>query len=263
MAGKIIVAASGGKGGVGKSALLVNIAGCLSEMGHKVCMVDVDTPDDDEAGTEGAQSVMTFGRVRQRRIEKGDDIPHIETYMESRNQNLTNKLKDLSKIYDYVLVDTPGSTSVALKSAIALSYSVLLPMNMQRDEFLPLPPIIRLIRSIEENFSMVGIDRKIDALLVPTRLNKSSKIFKNEKDRAEFIYWYEKNAADVSGICKVLIPDVAEFRQLVSYGKTVCDLKNTEYRGIFQRLIGEIEGERSRYRYRASDEAEAAKTQES
>ncbi|WP_417583364.1 ParA family protein [Nitrincola sp.] len=260
--GKIIVAASGGKGGVGKTSMLVNLAGLTASKGFKVCLIDSDTGEEGD-GSEGAHGASTFGMLRSRAIEQGQEIAQIETYGASKDASLTSKLKDLSSIYDYVFVDTPGSTSKALSSAIAMCDHLLLPMDMQRDEFLPLPPILRLVESLEENFELAGIDRKIDTLLVGTRIPKNYRIYTSISAREEFLTWYQKRAQKVASLAQVIIPGVVPFKKTVSYGRTIHDLDDKDarqYRGFVERLMDEIEGRRDRFATRilSNDETEVS-----
>jgi cellulose biosynthesis protein BcsQ len=235
--GKIIVFASGGKGGVGKSVCTVNLAGALVNHGYKVALVDTDTGIK-EQGSLGVQSVSSFSRMRNQLIEQGQDLKEIPCYPFSPEEKIHTQLKDIAKSYDFVIMDTPGSATTALRSAAPIADIIYLPINCSRDEFLPLPPVFELIRGVEDQMAGLDIDRKIDIRVLPCRIDSKWKL-----EKEEFYQWFNNRGLDVASISAVTIPYAKALSRTVSYGVSLHDEKN-KYRASFDLLIEEILGNR-------------------
>ncbi len=235
--GKLIALASGGKGGVGKSVCAVNIAGALAHKGYRVAVVDTDTGRKDQGDT-GVRSLSSWARIRNNLIEQGEELPEITSYTFSPEVKIHAELKDIKVNNDFVILDTPGSTSSALRSAMAIADIIYLPMNCTRDEFLPLPPIFKLAKGVEEMLEIGGYPRKLDLRILPCRVDNRYK-----HDRGEFIEWYYAVASDIASISGVTIPYAKAFTETASYGISLHDEKN-KYRASIDLLVDEINGER-------------------
>lgn len=236
--GKIIVLASGGKGGVGKSVTAVNLAGALVSKGYKTALVDTDTGIK-EQGSLGVQSVSSFCRLRNALIEGGENLIEIPCYPFSPEEKIHTQLKDIAKNNDFVIMDTPGSATTALRSVAPIADIIYLPINCSRDEFLPLPPVFDLIRSVEDHMAGLDIDRKIDVRILPCRIDSKWKL-----EREEFNEWFEIKGNDVAGISAVTIPYAKALSETVSFGVSLHDKKN-KYRASFDLLVDEILGKRN------------------
>ena len=236
--GKIIVLASGGKGGVGKSVAAINLAGALAHRGNKTALVDTDMGDEAQ-GNPGVRSVTKFCAARDNLIEQGEDLKPISLYQFLPNQKIQNQLSDIALSHDYVVVDTPGAATTALRSTIPVADVIYLPMNCTLDEFIPLGPIFELARGVEEQMEVLGVNRKIDLRILPYRVDPKWKL-----DRAEVYGWHKNIFGDIASFSSLTIPYAKAFSETASFGLTLHDKKN-KYRASFDLMIDEIHGERS------------------
>lgn len=236
--GKIISFISGSKGGVGKSATAVNLAGAYAQRGYKVALVDCDTGSK-KLGTRGTTSSDNWIHYRSDLIDQGYDYPKIMGYMKSPDDRIHSELSDLAKIYDVVIVDTPGAGTVGVRSTVAVSNIVLLPMNCTPVEFRPLRTFFEMQIELEEGIQTVNPDFQMDVRLLPTRKHHQRRLAKDT-----FMEWYAEGINELASLSAVNIPDNARIPESLSYGWSLSDIKDPK-RAVFEILIDELEGKRS------------------
>lgn len=100
------------KGGCGKSTLATNISASLALRGFDVCLLDADKQ-------------ITSGSWASER--ENQELPHITSIQ--KYGPLASTLKDLSKRYQYVVVDTAGRDSDELRSAMLVADLVIFPFR--------------------------------------------------------------------------------------------------------------------------------------
>lgn len=132
------------KGGVGKSTILVNIAGLMAIDGHDICIVDADKQ-------------LTSMRWAQYR-EELDGVPKLNCV--SASGNIAATLKDLEKRYDFVLVDCAGRDSNELRSAMLAADVLLAPFRPSQADIDTIPKLSELIDTavmFNEKLSAIGV----------------------------------------------------------------------------------------------------------
>lgn len=118
------IAITSGKGGVGKSSIVVNIGIVLAQMGNKVCLIDMDLGLKNLDIMMGLQHRSIFdlkdvmeGRcilaqamIRDKKEENLYLIPACKTLRinEFPNGNLGLIIEELKQHFDYILLDTPA-----------------------------------------------------------------------------------------------------------------------------------------------------------
>lgn len=116
------------KGGVGKSTVVVNIAGKLALSGKDVCIVDADFQ----------QSVSKWCQYRDE-INLKNRVNCV-----SGNGNISNMLNDLNSRYDYLIVDVAGRDSIEMRSALTVADLFLSPFRPSQVDIDSIPYLVEL-----------------------------------------------------------------------------------------------------------------------
>lgn len=98
------------KGGVGKTTLSVNVAGCLARQGHRVLLIDADK--------QG--SATTWASLRE-------DAPFQVVSM--ARANMARDALKLAQDYDHTIIDGPPHAEEIARSCIVASEFVALPIE--------------------------------------------------------------------------------------------------------------------------------------
>lgn len=98
------------KGGVGKTTLSVNVAGCLARQGHRVLLIDADKQ----------SSATTWASLRE-------DAPFQVVSM--ARANMARDALKLAQDYDHTIIDGPPHAEEIARSCIVASDFVALPIE--------------------------------------------------------------------------------------------------------------------------------------
>lgn len=157
-----IIAICNQKGGVGKTTTTMNLGAALAKLGKKVLLCDLDAQanlseylrfaeDDNPTMTELFSAVATQAYVEADvvkssiRHNKMNDVDYIPANINLANADvfLLNALsretvlkriltEDVTKDYDYVLIDCLPSLGVLLLNALTAANSMLIPVQVQK-----------------------------------------------------------------------------------------------------------------------------------
>ncbi len=149
-----IISIANQKGGVGKTTTSVNMSACLSEMGRRVLLVDMDPQGNASSGLgirKKDQSDKNVYRVLIGELGIRDAIQpteHKNLFIISANPDLVGaeielidmpqreyKLKEALKLvsidYDYVIIDCPPSLGMLTINAMTASSSFIVPLQCE------------------------------------------------------------------------------------------------------------------------------------
>lgn len=252
-----IVAIANEKGGVGKTATVVNLGAALAVSGKKVLIVDMDPQHNATTGlgmdTEdqalSVYDLITNGgaikardAIRRTSWEKLDLIPsHMDLSgaevelvdEEGRENRLREALAHVAKEYDVVIMDTPPSLSLLTINVFAAATEVLVPCQTHPYAFKALEDLFDTINDIREE---INPDIRISGI-VPTffdqRTNISRSILErlNTDDRYKNLVYKSAIRANTSITNSTDVGKPVVFYRKTSYGAS-------DYMALAREFIG-------------------------
>jgi len=118
------------KGGVGKTTLSTNIAACLAAQDQRVLLIDADSQ----------ASALDWKNAREE-----DSFPVVGIPKPTIHKDITN----ISKGYDWVVIDGPPHANAVAKSAIAAADVVLIPVQPSPYDVWASREIVALIEEVK------------------------------------------------------------------------------------------------------------------
>lgn len=126
-----VIVVSNEKGGTGKSTISMHLAITLLQEGYSVATVDLD-------GRQGTLSKYIENRKKYCRTKNIDlPTPASFTYapqedlslLEASKENINNRIEELSREYDAVIIDTPGTKNYLFEEAHKHADTLITPMS--------------------------------------------------------------------------------------------------------------------------------------
>ena len=226
-----IISISNQKGGVGKTTTTVNLAASLGAAGKKVLVIDLDPQGNTTSG-------LGFNK---KEVEKSSydvlekDISSEEATLKTEFKNLSlipshinlaaadagislfsgkesklkNKILDLKKVYDFILIDCPPSLGIITINAFCASDSILIPIQC---EYYALEGLSQLINTVKVVKRHHNADLNIEGILMTmcdTRLNLTKQVMEEVKN----------NFPDK--VFKTTIPRSVKLSEAPGFGKPV------------------------------------------
>ena len=165
-----IVAIANQKGGVGKTTTAVNLGAALTEIGHRILIIDLD-PQANATSSFGLQAVeqtslyepllgdaliteRIFPTEREGLflVPSDLDLAGAEVEIARMPNHLTRLAETLQplhadKTFDFVLLDCPPSLGILMTNALAAADELLTPIQC---EYFALEGLVKIVRLIEQ-----------------------------------------------------------------------------------------------------------------
>lgn len=136
-----VIAVTGGKGGVGKTSVSVNLSVSLAQMGRRVALLDADLGlanvdimlglnskhnlEDVLAGTHSLQDVMLIGPCGIRIIPASSGTQHMSQLSAMEHAGLIHAFSEISEQIDVLIIDTAAGISDSVVSFVRAAQEVL------------------------------------------------------------------------------------------------------------------------------------------
>ncbi|MBU9828513.1 AAA family ATPase [Rahnella sp. FC061912-K] len=200
------------KGGCGKSTTAANICAELARQGKDVMLVDADR--------QGTASNWISDRNQNASLTKIHSIQKFD--------NIHETLSDLSKRYEYVVVDSAGRDSRELRTGMSAADVLIVPFRPSQPDQDTLPALQDIITmALDLNPKL-----RVKALLTMAPTNP---IVNETQDAKTYLTDYP-----VLQLVNTIIRDRKIYRDCMSEGKGVVEMDNGKARGEIQCLVQEI-----------------------
>lgn len=185
----MIIAISNQKGGVGKTTTATNLAYGLQLRGKKVLLVDSDpqgnSTDTWRANNSEGYPTLSDLLFTNETVEKCiqhtevGDILAGDPILEDAEKHLKgvagyfrlkNRLAPLTKVYDYIIIDTPPNLGILLQNALIAADGVIVPVTCGRYS---LQGMSRFIDTVNEVKLQPNPDLKIFGLLLVRYMDRT------------------------------------------------------------------------------------------
>ena len=167
-----IISIANQKGGVGKTTTSVNLAASLGVLEKNVLLIDADPQANASSGLgfdinkkdNSLYEVLT-GSAKISEVIKKTGSPNLDIIkssinlvgieiefinVDNREYKLSEKIKEIEKQYDYILIDCAPSLGLITLNALTCSKSVLIPIQCEYFALEGLGKLLNTIKSIQK-----------------------------------------------------------------------------------------------------------------
>ena len=226
--GKIISVAHQ-KGGVGKPTTAINLSASIALLGKKVLLIDMDPQANAssglgiEADSRGIYELL-LGDASQEEVICCTEIETLKIIpsrvdltgaeielvsKESREKVLKSALNGVREEFEFVIIDCPPSLGLLTLNALAVSNSVLIPMQC---EYYALQGLSHLLKTLKLIKKSINPDLKVEGILL-TMFDSRTILAAQVKDQVQ------KYFSDF--LLKTIIPRNVRLSEAPSHGKPI------------------------------------------
>ena len=253
-----IISVANQKGGVGKTTTAINLAACLALSGQKVLIIDIDPQGNASsglgvnlrenqkgiyellAGNASLDQVIYPTEIDTLKIIPSNvDLAGAEIELVGRDHRekiLSMALNGVNAEYEFVVIDCPPSLGLLTLNALAVSQSVLIPMQC---EYYALQGLSQLLKTLKRIQKSINPDLKVEGILLTMYDNRT--LLNGQVENHVKKYFSEF-------LMKTIIPRNIRLSEAPSHGKPIILYANRSkgsdsYVELAQEVIQQTKGE--------------------
>jgi chromosome partitioning protein len=235
-----IISIANQKGGVGKTTTAVNLAASLAEKGKKVLLLDMDPQSNATTslgfsrsdyefniyhvliGSKKFSEVIIKSEVKNLKLAPSNiGLVGIEKEFYTSNKKnkemiLKNRLKEVSSLFDYVIIDSPPALGPITINVLSASDSVIIPIQC---EFFALEGLAQLLNTVSLLRKTMNPKLKIKGFL-PTMYSPQNNLSKQVLEDLSH-HFKDKLFHLVQGKECIVIPRNVKIAESPSFGQPV------------------------------------------
>jgi chromosome partitioning protein len=241
------------KGGVGKTTCVVNIAGVMANLGHRVLVVDIDPQAncttsfgiDARSMPVSIYDVLVGDKAVSEAIITTNwdnlfllpSVPALAGIVielnamppRDRATQLRSRLTDIAE-YDYILIDSPPSLGVLTVNALATADGVIVPVQCEYLALEGLAQLVRTISLIQKGLNPALVVKGVVMTMYDARTTLSKQVEQEVRN-----YFNDR-------VYKTIIPRNVRLSEAPSYGEPVIyyaphSSGARAYRGVTRELL--------------------------
>lgn len=249
-----IISIANQKGGVGKTTTAVNLAASLAEKGKKVLLLDIDPQSNATTslgfsrgdyefniyhvliGTKKLSEVVLKTAIKNLSLAPsniglvGVEKEFYNPRKKNRELVLKERLKEVTKKYDYIIIDSPPALGPITINALSASDSVIIPIQC---EFFALEGLAQLLNTVSLLKKTINPKLKIKGFL-PTMYSGQNNLSKQVL--ADLTHHFKDKLFHIKKRKEcIVVPRNVKIAEAPSFGKPVTEYANSSKGSIAYR----------------------------